>query len=155
MTDHFCTLCLREVPSFSLWRDLLQTPRHTPALKVCASSGKKRSFKAPRKRGIREGRGRWGGAKKEDKRAREKSGQVNERNNLGCGFFCLHLEASCLQLSFLLTVVFGSLFAYNLSLFDLLFELFCLQLSFFADGQKVCLGSTSADCELLSKEAQL
>ena len=30
-------------------------------------------------------------------------------------FFCFQLEASCLQLSFLLTIVFGSIFAYNLS----------------------------------------
>ena len=31
--------------------------------------------------------------------------------------FCLQLEASCLQMCFLLTIVFGSFFAYNLSFF--------------------------------------
>ena len=47
--------------------------------------------------------------------------------------FCLQLEASCLQLSFVLTVVVGSFFAYNLifftysSSFLLTIELLCLQ----------------------------
>ena len=50
----------------------------------------------------------------------------------GCSFFCLQLEASCLKLSFLLTVVWGSSFAYSLSLCACNFELVCLMLSLFA-----------------------
>ena len=67
---------------------------------------------------------------------------------LGCNFFaCLRLEAFCLQLSVLLTVVFGSSFAYSLSFFTCSSSFFCLQVSFFACDGKVCLRSTSADCK--------
>ena len=52
--------------------------------------------------------------------------------------FWLQLEASCLQMSFLLTVVFGS-FSLQFELVYLQFEHFCLQLSFFAYSGKVCV----------------
>ena len=57
------------------------------------------------------------------------------------------LEASCLQLSFLLTVVCWELFCLQFELFYSQFELLCIQLSFFAYSGKVRL--------TVSKEAQL
>ena len=54
---------------------------------------------------------------------------------LGIGSFLLTAE-----FFLLLSVVFGSFFVYNLSVF-------CLQLSFFAYSRKVCLRSTSTDCK--------
>ena len=57
--------------------------------------------------------------------------------------FCLHLEASCLQLSFLfcLRSYLGTFLLTACSSF------FCLQVGFFAYSGKVCLRSTSTDCE--------
>ena len=79
---------------------------------------------------------------------------------IGMQFFCLQLEASCLQLSFcacscvweLFCLQSEFFFAYNSSFF-------AYSLSFFAYSGKVCLRSTSTDCKqrssTVSKEAQL
>ena len=65
---------------------------------------------------------------------------------LGCNFG-LQMEASCLQWSFLLTVVFGSFFAYRSSVFYLQLELSLLQLKLFAYSGKVLLASSSTACK--------
>ena len=67
-------------------------------------------------------------------------------------------NASCLQLStFLLSVVFGSFFAYGLR-FLLRVRAFFLEVSFFAYNGQLCLRSTSTDnkqrSSTVSKEAQ-
>ena len=79
-----------------------------------------------------------------------------------CSFFAYSWMLPAYSWAFLLTVVFWSFFAYScvwelfclqFELFNLRFELFCLQLSFFAYSGKVCLRSTSTDCEQRSSTA--
>ena len=53
--------------------------------------------------------------------------------------FCLQLEASCLQWSFLLTIDSFSFFTYNWSFFAYSFSFFTYSWSFFAYSGKVCL----------------
>ena len=67
-------------------------------------------------------------------------------------FFCLQLEASCLQQSFSTYSCVLELFCLQLELLYLQLELFYLQLKFFAYSGKECLRRTSTDCK---QEAQL
>ena len=53
---------------------------------------------------------------------------TSQLQGIGTQLFCLQLEASCLQWSFLLTVDNFSLFTYNWSVFADNFSFFCLQL---------------------------
>ena len=61
--------------------------------------------------------------------------------------FCLQLEASCLQWSFLLTVDNFSFFTYNWSFFAYSFSFFTYNWSFFAYTGKVRLIRTLRDCK--------
>ena len=61
--------------------------------------------------------------------------------------FCLQLEASCLQWSFLLTVDNFSFFTYSWSFFAYSFSFFTYSWSFFAYSGKVCLTRALRDCK--------
>ena len=73
--------------------------------------------------------------------------------------FCLQLEASCLQWSFLLTVDNFSFFTYNWSFVTYSFSFFTYNWSFFAYCGKVCLIRALRDCKqrslTVSKKLQL
>ena len=93
---NFCAPFFKEIPFFFPRGDPLQNPRRTPAPEYCISSRKWRSFEVRGRGGIQEGRGRWGGGKKKEKRTRKK-----------CSGSCL-LTVEVFLLSvhpFLLTVV--------------------------------------------------
>ena len=63
-------------------------------------------------------------------------------------FFCLQFEASCLQLSFLLTVVLFSLSTYSCSMYAHNWSpFFTHSWNSFAWSGKVCLIRTSVDCQ--------
>ena len=66
--------------------------------------------------------------------------------NFGMQLFYLQLEASRLQLSFLLAILSGSLLAYKLS-FLLTIRAFLFPIELLAYCLKVCLRSTSTNCK--------
>ena len=61
--------------------------------------------------------------------------------------FCLQLEASCLQWSFILTVDNFSFFTYNWNFFAYSFSVFTYSWSFFAYSGKVRLIRALRDCK--------
>ena len=63
------------------------------------------------------------------------------------GLQLVSLEVSCLQLSFLLTMVFGSFFAYNWSVFTYSLSFLLSVEFFFSYSGKVYLISTSVNCQ--------
>ena len=70
---NFCAPFSKESPFFLFCGVTpLQNPRRTPAPEYCIFSRKRRSFEVRGRGGIQEGRGRWGGGKKKEKRTRKK-----------------------------------------------------------------------------------
>ena len=77
LLTNFCAPFFKEIPSFFLWGDPLETPHRTPAPEYCISSRKRRSFEVRGGGGgfRKEGGGAVGRGKKRRKKGRAKSAQ--------------------------------------------------------------------------------